>query len=341
MMSHEVDLAIVGAAGLEGEALVELLSEREFPVGALYLLDSGEGVGNKREYNGKYYPITDVADFDFSQARLVIICSDKALAAAIIPQATQAGCVVVDGSSYAARDEQVPLILPGVNDLEVGDLSLYPVIACPSPITSILWLVLKPIYDAVGISQLNVSTYEAVTGMGKGAMEELATQTVSLLNMREVETHHFPRQMAFNTLPEVGHLQLDGYSEGESQLIAESQKLMADDQMVVVPTAVRVPVFFGHSLAVHLETQHALSATGAVGLLQGITGIEITDQEETAEYPTAVTDAKDQDSVFVGRIRQHPTHKNSLSLWIVADNIRRGTALTSLQVAEILVKGCI
>jgi aspartate-semialdehyde dehydrogenase len=340
-MVDKVDVAIVGAAGLVGEAVVELMAERDFPVGTLFLLDSGESVGNKQEYNGKYYSIGDVADFDFSQSRLVIFCSDEDTAAEYIPRATQAGCVVVDDSGYAARDEQVPLVLPGVNDQELGDLSLYPVLACPDPITAILWTVMKPLYDVVGMSQLNVSTYEAVTGLGKEAMEELANQTVSLLNMREIEMKHFPKQIAFNAIPQVGMIRDDGYSDTEHKLRAETHKLLADEHLFIVPTAVRVPVFFGSSLAVHLETGQDLSAAQAMELLQGRNGIEITDQEEKGEYPTAVTDAKDQDSVFVGRIRQHPTNKKSLSMWIVADNIRRGAALTSLQVAEILVKGCI
>lgn len=338
-MTVKVDLAIVGAGSLAGEALVELMQERDFPVGNLFLLDAEDGVGKKVEYNGKYYSIADVSKFDFSQAALCIFCSTPETAEEYIPQALSAACRVVDGSGYSARDEHVPMLLPGVNDEMLGDISSYPILACPSAISAILWTALKPLYDAAGISQLSVTTFEAVTDLGKEASEDLASQTVSLLNMREVTSECFTKQLAFNVLPQVGELQANGYSDAEQTLMEESHKLLSNEDIVIVPTAVRVPVFFGHSLAVHLETRQTLSLAEVESLLQAGNGTEITDREEKSEYPTAVTDAKDQDLVYIGRVRQHPAQKNCISLWLVADNIRRGAALTLLQVTEILVKG--
>jgi aspartate-semialdehyde dehydrogenase len=197
---------------------------------------------------------------------------------------------------------------------------------------------LKPIYDAVGIERINVATYQAVSGTGKEAIEELATQTANLLNFKEIKTEVYPKQIAFNALPHIDVFQDNGYTKEEMKMVWETKKIFEDAAILVNPTAVRIPVFFGHSEAIHIETREKISAEQARELLEKAPGVEVMDKREPGGYPTAVTEGAGHDPVYVGRIREDISHPNGLNLWVVADNVRKGAALNSVQIAEILVK---
>ena len=211
------------------------------------------------------------------------------------------------------------------------------IIANPNCSTIQMLVALKPIYDAVGITRINVATYQAVSGTGKAAIEELAGQTARLLNGQPVETNVYPRQIAFNALPHIDSFQDNGYTREEMKMVWETQKIFGDPDIQVNPTCVRVPVFFGHSEAVHIETREKLSAMAARELLETAPGVTVMDQWEDGGYPTAVTEAAGADPVYVGRIREDISHPQGLALWVVSDNVRKGAALNSVQIAEILL----
>lgn len=328
------DVAVVGVTGAVGEVMVSLLDERDFPLGTLYPLASDRSVGHKVLFDGKYLNTADVAGFDFSQVQIVLFAATAEVAAQYAPLAAEAGCVVIDSSACYRADDDVPLVVPEVNAGALADFSARRIIASPSGATIPMLVALKPIIDAVGIERINVATYQAVSGAGQAAVKALAAQTVSLLNMRDVETGPDDKQMAFNVLAQIGAVQDNGYSRAEMEMLWESQKVLGDSAIVINPTAVSVPVFFGNSMALHIETREKLGAETARELLAQAPGVELLD----GDYPSTVTDASGQDAVFVGRVREDISHPRGLDLWVVADNVRKGAALNCVQIAEILVK---
>ncbi len=253
------------------------------------------------------------------------------------PIAAAAGCVVIDNTSHFRRDEDIPLVVPEVNPHAIAQYTQRGIIANPNCSTIGMLVALKPIRDAVGIERINVATYQAVSGTGKEAIEELATQTARLLNGQPVEKRVYPKQIAFNVLPHIDTFQDNGYTREEMKMVWETQKIFEDDQIQVNPTCVRVPVFFGHSEAVHIETREKISAEQARELLAAAPGVTLLDVREDGGYPTAVTESAGQDPVFVGRIREDISHPRGLDLWVVSDNVRKGAALNSVQIAEILL----
>jgi aspartate-semialdehyde dehydrogenase len=244
---------------------------------------------------------------------------------------------VVDNTSQFRYDDDIPLVVPEVNPEAVADYKNRGIIANPNCSTIQMMVALKPIYDAVGITRVNVATYQAVSGSGKPAMDELAKQTADLLNGRPVEASVYPKQIAFNVLPHIDTFQENGYTKEEMKMVWETKKIMGDESIMVNPTAVRVPVFFGHSEAIHIETRDKITAAQATELLSAAPGIVVMDDRNDGGYPTAVTEASGQDPVYVGRIREDISHPNGLNLWVVADNVRKGAALNSVQIAEVLV----
>jgi len=337
-MIKTIDLALVGATDPVGEAVLALLEEREVPVGNLFLLAEQNGTGHRVGFRGKYLTVRDVAGFDFSQVQAALFAVTPEAAETFVPKAAAAGCVCVDLSGRFAQEEDVPLVMPEVNPSAIADYSLRNIIAGPSSAAVLLWTVLKPIYDAVGIERINMVTLQAVSDGGKPAIDELAAQTVALLSMQETHNQIYPKQIAFNALPQVGGFEANGYTQGEMKLLWESQKLLADSAIVVNATAVCVPVFHGHSLAVHVETAAKIDARQARALLEATSGVTVIDSPEPGGYPTAVSEAAGSDAVFVGRIREDISHPKGLDLWVVADNIRRGVALNGVRIVEILVK---
>jgi aspartate-semialdehyde dehydrogenase len=246
--------------------------------------------------------------------------------------------VVIDNTSHFRRQEDIPLVVPEVNPGALAAYRSTRIIANPNCSTIQMLVALKPIYDAVGISRINVATYQAVSGTGKAAIEELAGQTARLLNGQPTEAKVYSKQIAFNALPHIDTFEDNGYTREEMKMVWETQKILEDPDITVNATCVRVPVFYGHSEAVHIETNTKITADAARKLLEDAPGVTLTDGREDGAYPTAVTDGAGSNPVFVGRIREDISHPTGLNLWVVADNLRKGAALNSIQIAELLVK---
>lgn len=336
-MSRTFDVAIMGATGAVGQAMIEILQERNFPVGKLYLLASERSAGKRIQFNGKSVVVENLVDFDFSQVQIGLFSAGGSLSGEYAPIAADAGCVVIDNTSYFRYQENIPLVVPEVNPAAIADYRNHNIIANPNCSTIQMLVALKPIYDAVGISRINVATYQAVSGTGQDAIEELAGQTARLLNGQPVEEKVYPKQIAFNVLPHIDVFQENGYTKEEMKMVWETQKIFADHSIQVNPTCVRVPVFFGHSEAVHIETDQKLSADDARALLMNAPGVTVMDEQLDGGYPTPVSDAAGQDATFVGRIREDISHPQGLNLWVVSDNVRKGAALNSIQIAECLI----
>lgn len=336
-MSKEYDVAVVGATGAVGEVMISVLEERNFPVRNLYPLASSRSAGKTIQFRGKSIRVTDLAEFDFSQAQIGLFSAGGSISAEYAPKAAAAGCVVIDNTSHFRRDDDIPLIVPEVNIEALAGYSARNIIANPNCSTIQMLVALKPIYDAVGIARINVATYQAVSGTGKEAIEELAAQTARLLNGQDITAEVYPRQIAFNVLPHIDAFQDNGYTREEMKMVWETQKIFGDPGILVNPTCVRVPVFFGHSEAVHIETVDKITAEEARALLQNAPGVSVVDERVDGGYPTAVTEAAGKDAVFVGRIREDVSHPRGLNLWIVSDNVRKGAALNSVQIAESLI----
>ena len=326
-MNREYDVAVVGATGAVGEAMISILEERNFPVRKLYLLASARSAGKSIMFHGKSVRVTDLAEFDFSQVQIGLFSAGASISEKFAPIAAAAGCVVIDNTSQFRRDEDVPLIVPEVNIEALAGYSARNIIANPNCSTIQMLVALKPIYDAVGIERINVATYQAVSGTGKEAIEELAGQTASLLNGQEVVREVYPKQIAFNVLPQIDTFQENGYTREEMKMVWETRRIFDDPAIQVNPTCVRVPVFFGHSEAVHIETVDKITAQQARLLLEKAPGIIVMDDRVDGSYPTAVTESAGTDGVFVSRIREDISHPKGLDMWIVADNVRKGAAL--------------
>lgn len=336
-MNSEYDVAIVGATGAVGETMIEILAERNFPVRELFLLASSRSAGKSVMFQGKRVTVTDLAEFDFSRAQIGLFSAGGSLSAKYAPIAAEAGCVVVDNTSHFRQDADVPLIVPEVNPEALAGYTTRNIIANPNCSTIQMLVALKPIYDAVGIERINVATYQAVSGTGKEAIEELAGQTARLLNGQEAQCEVYPKQIAFNALPQIDTFQENGYTREEMKMVWETRKIFADESIQVNPTCVRIPVFFGHSEAVHIETVDKITAAEARALLSQAPGVTVMDEQVDGGYPTAVSESAGKDPVFVGRIREDISHSHGLNMWIVADNVRKGAALNSVQIAESLV----
>jgi aspartate-semialdehyde dehydrogenase len=337
-MSAKYNVAVVGATGAVGEAMLEILEQRNFPVDNVYPLASERSAGKKIQFRGKHLTVQDLSSFDFSRAQVGLFSAGASISKEFAPIAAAAGCVVIDNTSQFRYDDEIPLVVPEVNPQAIADYRRHGIIANPNCSTIQMLVALKPLYDEAGIERINVCTYQAVSGTGKEAIEELASQTVELLNGRDVEAKVYPRQIAFNVLPQIDVFQDNGYTKEEMKMVWETQKIMGDKSIRVNPTAVRVPVFYGHSEAVHIETRSKLTAQRARELLEQAPGVVVMDERRDGGYPTAVTEGARHDPVYVGRIREDISHPQGLDLWIVADNVRKGAALNSIQIAEILVK---
>lgn len=337
-MSKTVDVAVVGATGAVGEAMIEILESRNFPVGKLYALASSRSAGKTMQFRGKRIVVTDLADFDFSHVAIGLFSAGGSISEAYAPKAAAAGCVVIDNTSHFRRDADIPLVIPEVNPHAIAQYKNRGIIANPNCSTIGMLVALKPIRDAVGLTRINVATYQAVSGTGKEAIEELAGQTAKLLNAQSIECTVYPKQIAFNALPHIDTFQENGYTREEMKMVWETQKIFEDESIQVNPTCVRIPVFFGHSEAVHIETRDKITAEQARALLEVAPGVSVMDRREDGGYPTAVTESAGQDPVFVGRIREDISHPRGLDLWVVSDNVRKGAALNSVQIAELLLR---
>lgn len=329
-MTKRISVAVVGATGVVGEPLLTALEARKFPLDNLYCLDAGEAVGESLRYFGKSLSVESVDDFDFTQVQLVFFCVDAELSNRFAYLATDAGCTVIDCSGAFNAEYDVPLLIPSVNPEALDDFPQSRIIANPSPTVIALLLVLKPLHEMVGIERVNLTIFEPVSIADKAGIDELAAQTVSLLNMKETRSRVFPQQIAFNLLPQLGSLMDNGYTIGEMSVVQETQKILGEG-MQVNPTAVVVPVFYGLGMAVHLECRSHLSAMEARALLSDAPIVSL--YEDNA--PTPVDDATKRERVCVGRVREDIANPLGLNLWITADNVRTAAALNAVQIAEL------
>jgi len=318
--------------------MLTVLEERDFPVSELYPLASARSLGKSITFKGKSYPVIDVETFDFGTADIGLFSAGAEVSAVYAPKAAAAGCVVIDNTSQFRYQDDIPLVVPEVNPHAIAAYRKHGIIANPNCSTIQMLVALKPLHDAAGIERINVCTYQSVSGAGKEAVDELAHQSVELLNGRPVEAKVIAKQIAFNCVPQIDKFMDNGYTKEEMKMFWETQKIMEDKSILVNATAVRVPVFFGHSEALHIETRRKLTAAEARTLLENAPGITVMDEHAPGGYPTAATEAANHDTVYVGRIREDISHERGLDLWVVSDNVRKGAATNSVQIAEILVR---
>jgi aspartate-semialdehyde dehydrogenase len=337
-MSRQFRVAVVGATGLVGDTMITVLEERGFPVSELFPLASNRSLGKSVKFRGKTLPVVELDSFDFSRADIGLFSAGAEVSREYAPKAGAAGCIVIDNTSEFRYEDDIPLVVPEVNPHAIGQYKPRMIIANPNCSTIQMVVALKPLHDAAGIERINVATYQSVSGAGKEAVEELAAQSTALLSGREAEARVIAKQIAFNCVPQIDRFLDNGYTKEEMKMVWETQKIMEDSSIRVNATTVRVPVFFGHSEAVHIETRRKLSAPEARNLLERAPGVTVLDERKPGGYPTAATEAANHDTVYVGRIRDDISHDRGLDLWIVADNVRKGAATNSVQIAEILAR---
>lgn len=337
-MKEQFDVAVVGATGLVGQTMIEILEQREFPVGNLHAFASERSVGKTVEFRGKHVKVQALESFDFAGVDIGLFSAGAGVSAEHAPRAGEAGCIVIDNTSCFRNEPDIPLIVPEVNAAAIAGYPPRNIIANPNCSTIQMVVALGPIHAAVGLERINVATYQAVSGAGRGLVEALAGQTAALLGGEPKDLDGDEKPIAFNAIPHIDEFEDNGYTREEMKMVWETRKIFDDDSILVNPTAVRIPVFFGHSEALHVETRDPLSAADARALLEAAPGVTVIDERRLGGYPTAVTEGANQDAVFVGRIRQDISHDRGLNLWVVSDNVRKGAALNSVQIAEILVR---
>lgn len=333
---RKANIAIVGATGIVGEALLDILETRRFPIKKLYLFGSESSNGKILSFKRKNYTVETLDGFDFSEVDIAFFAAGSEISAQYAPLAADAGCVVIDKSAHFRYEPDVPLVIPEVNPGAIAEYSNRYIIASPNCSTIQLLVALKPIYDAVGISRVNVVTYQSVSGTGRAAIQELIQQTGDMLNGKPAKANVYSQPIAFNVIPQCDVFFSNGYTGEEMKMMSETQKIFADHEILVNPTTVRVPVIYGHSEAVHLETRDKISAEAVKALLEDAEGVVVVDDPSLNAYPTPLQNASGDDAVFVGRIREDITHPNGLNMWVVSDNVRKGAALNAVQIAEIL-----
>ena len=338
MTEKTYDVAVVGATGLVGEMMMKLLEERQFPVGRLYPLASERSAGETVMFRNRPVIVEALDQFDFSKVQIALFSAGGSVSEIYAPKSASQGCVVIDNTSCFRYDYDVPLVVPEVNGEAIADYQQRGIIANPNCSTIQMLVALKPIHDAVGITRINVSTYQSVSGAGKKGITELASQTGKLLNGIKVEPEVFSAQIAFNAIPHIDVFEENGYTREEMKMVWETHKIFNDDSIQVNPTCVRVPVFFGHAESIHIETEEKISESDVRALLQNAPGVTVLDERLDGGYPTQVSQATGNDDVFVGRIREDISCDNGINLWVVADNVRKGAALNSVQIAEQLIR---
>jgi aspartate-semialdehyde dehydrogenase len=336
-MSKLYNIAIVGATGAVGTEMLRVLEEREFPVQELRLLASERSEGNFLEFSGEEIMVQKLTRDSFAGIDIALFSAGGDRSREFCPIAAAAGAVCIDNSSVWRLDPEVPLVVPEVNPGDIAGYTRKGIIANPNCSTIQLVVALKPLHDAASIKRVVVSTYQAVSGTGQKAIEELRIQTGELLNGRPADCKVYPHQIAFNCLPHIDVFLDNGYTREEMKMVNETRKIMGDDSIKVTATTVRVPVFYGHSESVNIETEKKISAELARELLAAAPGIQVVDDVKNQVYPMPI-DAAGQDLTLVGRIREDESIANGLNLWVVADNLRKGAATNAVQIAEILAE---
>jgi aspartate-semialdehyde dehydrogenase len=333
-------VAMVGATGAVGEALLAILAERDFPVSELVPLASERSAGGKVTFAGEEITVQLLDTYDFEGVDIAFFSAGGSVSREHAPRAAAAGAVVIDNTSEFRYQDDIPLVISEVNPHAIAQYTNRGIIANPNCSTMQMLVALAPIHRAAQIERINVATYQSVSGAGRTGMEELGRQTAALLNFQTVEPgKKFPAQIAFNVIPQIDDFQPNGYTKEEMKLVWETRKILEDESIQVNPTAVRVPGFYGQSEAVHIETSDKITADEARELLRQAPGVVLMDERQPGGYPTPVGEAAGNDAVFVGRIREDISHERGLDRWVVSDNIRKGAALNAVQIAELLIEG--
>ena len=332
---EKVNVAVVGATGAVGREMVSILEERDFPFADLKLLATERSAGTVMTCKGEEYVVEVTTPDSFEGIDIALFSAGSTASKKLAPEAVKRGAIVVDNSSAYRMDPEVPLVVPEVNPDDI--FKNKGIIANPNCSTIQMVAALQPIYKEVGIDRIVVSTYQAVSGTGKDAMDELEEQTKSIANNEEVEADVYPHQISQNVLPHIDIFFDDGYTKEEKKMVNETQKIMGDDNIKVTATAARVPVAIGHAEAVNVELKKELTAQQARKLLDQAPGVKVVDNPEENEYPMQI-DAESTDDVLVGRVREDKTVEHGLDLWIVANNLRKGAALNTIQIAETLLQ---
>ena len=334
-MSKQFKVAVVGATGAVGETMLSILAEREFPASEVIALASERSAGSLVKYGNDDIVVQDLATFDPAGIDIALFSAGGGISKEYGPKFAAAGAVVIDNSSTFRYDDDVPLVVSEVNPEQAGNRPRG-IIANPNCSTMQLMVALKPLHDAAKIERINIATYQSASGAGRSGMEELGRQTAELLNFQDIKPSKFQVQIAFNLIPQIDDFQPNGFTKEEMKLVWETRKILGDEAIGVNPTVVRVPVFYGHSEAVHIETRDKVSAEQARELLERAPGVVVVDERVAGGYPTPVTHASGSDAVYVGRIREDLSHPRGLDLWVVSDNIRKGAALNAVQIAELV-----
>lgn len=332
------NVAVVGATGAVGEAMLEILAERQFPVEKLYPVASERSAGDTLLFAKKPHLIENLSEFDFSKVDIALFSAGGAISKQYAPKAAAAGCIVIDNTSEFRCEDDIPLVIPEVNPEAIAEYKNRNIIANPNCSTIQMLVALKPIHDEYRIKKIDVCTYQSVSGAGKAGITELAGQAGKLLNGLKPEPEVFSQQIAFNVIPQIDAFMENGFTGEEMKMINETKKIFSDDTIRVNPTAVRVPVFYGHSEAIHIETEKNISRDRALSLLSSAPGVIVVDAPEKNRYATPVTHCAGKNAVFVSRVRQQLDSETGLNMWVVSDNIRKGAALNSVQIAEKLIK---
>jgi aspartate-semialdehyde dehydrogenase len=337
MADKQFNVAVAGATGAVGNQMIASLEERDFPIRSLKLLASSRSAGRRLTFRGEEIPVEVLTETSFQGVDIALFSAGGGTSQTFAPHAARSGCVVVDNSSAWRMDPEVPLVVPEVNPHAIAGHTRKGIIANPNCSTIQMVVALKPIHDHFGIRRIVVSTYQAVSGTGKKAIDELFDQTRAMMNFMEPEIKVYPHRIAFNCLPHIDVFLDNGYTKEEMKMVHETRKILEDDSIGVTATTVRVPVFFGHSESVNVETRNASSAAAVRAALEKAPGVTVVDDPAGNRYPLAI-DASGQDMTLVGRIRDDESIPNAVNLWIVADNIRKGAATNAVQIAEILAK---
>ncbi len=328
-------VAVAGATGAVGREMIEILDEREFPVSELVPLASEHSEGERIEFHGKKWAVKRLTKDALKGVDIALFSAGAERSLEFVPAAVKSGAVVIDSSSAFRMDPTVPLVVPEVNAHAIAKHA--GIVSNPNCSTIGMVMALKPIHDKARIKRIVVTTFQSVSGTGTNAIDELASQTVALLNFRDIETHVYPHQIAFNCLPHIDSFLDNGYTKEEMKIVNETKKLLEDDSIRVTATTVRVPVFRCHSESVNIETERNISANEVRAILSVAPGVIVFDDPKKNLYPLAI-DIAGKDDVYVGRIRVDESIPNGINMWIVSDNLRKGAALNAVQIAELLIK---
>ena len=337
-MSKKYNIAVVGATGAVGQMMIQILLERKFPIKNLDLLASKNSAGKRINISGNNYEVKSLDDFDFHQTDIALFSAGAEISKKYASYATKNNAVVIDNTSFFRYEENIPLIVPEVNGKEISCYKETGIIANPNCSTIQMLVAIKPIHDVCKIKRINVCTYQAVSGSGNLAIEELKNQIHAYTQNKNIESKIYPKQIAFNVIPQIDKFMDNGYTKEEMKMVWETKKIL-DDAIEVNPTTVRVPVFYGHSEAVHLELEDKISANKVKEILMNKnSGVILVDEHKDGGYPCAANECEDSNEVFVGRVREDISIQNGINMWVVSNNIRKGAAYNSIQIAELLIK---